>query len=212
MRGRLGAAATAVVAVASLAASEPAAAHPFGPPLRAALTAEGRTVTVHWSAAEDDWVLLARHLGVFDDAREDASAGELTGLQRLQRAEDLGPYLLDHLQVRQDGASCSGELADVDRLLEAGAELRFACPGEVGVVDVRLTALTDVHTAYRTVATAAGSQAMATAAEPELRLDLTATGSDGLDVSRLAPLAVVPVVLLVVVALRPSRRWVPWGR
>lgn len=140
--------AAVAVPVALLAFAAPAAAHPFGPPSTARISAEGATVSLSWLAAEDDWVALGQSLGAFDDPTE-----TLTGEQKLQRSPAVRDYLLERITVRQDGRPCDARLETLAALLTRGARLTFDCPAPVVEVEVTLDALTDLNEAYRTVLT-----------------------------------------------------------
>ncbi|MFF0449346.1 hypothetical protein ACFYT4_23555 [Streptomyces sp. NPDC004609] len=75
-------------------------------------------------------------------------------------------YLRSHVVVRQDGRPCP-----VER--EEGLELRFGCPEPVERIDLTVTALTDVDSAYRTLSvTDTGGGGLHTAGEPTRTLDL----------------------------------------
>jgi hypothetical protein len=80
-----------------------------------------------------------------------------TGFELLGRSAELRTYLLQHITVSQSGMPCTGaigELDDVDDLLRDGMPLTFTCADDVDLVDISITALTDLHEAYRTVAIA----------------------------------------------------------
>lgn len=199
----------------------PASAHPFGPPLTARLSVDGTAMSVRWSAEEDDWVALGRHVGAFAETPMGVDGVELTGLERLQRSERLRAYLLDQMIVSQDGVACAASVDDLATLRQTGMTLRFRCPAEITVVDVQLSALTDVHEAYRTVATgpsgAEPSQVLYTAAQPVVSWDLSAAeqgveAPTALPRRRFTPIVVLLVVAaagLLVVALRGGSRRSP---
>ncbi|BCB84305.1 hypothetical protein [Phytohabitans suffuscus] len=172
-----------LVAAAALAAAfplpaAPAAAHPFGPPSTARVSADGSRVAMSWQAAEDDWVALGRHVGAFDSASPD-----VTGAELLRRSPAVREYLLERFAVAQAGRPCAGDLADLDDVLARGARLTFDCPAPVAEVDVTVTALTDVNDAYRTVlraeTAATPDQALFTAAAPTRHIAFTASGGSG---------------------------------
>jgi hypothetical protein len=152
-----------------------AAAHPFGPPSTARVAVDGTTVTVAWHAAEDDWVALGQSLGAFADP-----TAALTGEQKLERSRAVRTYLLERITVRQDGTSCPGRLDTLSELLSRGARLTFDCPAPVVAVDIRVSALTDINTAYRTVLAAdtpaTPDQALFTAAQDTQRVRFTGAG------------------------------------
>ncbi len=163
-----------LVAVFLLAWAVPAAAHPFGPPSTANAAADGSSVTLSWTAAEDDWVALGNSLGAFD------ASTATTGEEKLRRSPAVRDYLLERITVTQAGEPCRGELAPLEDLLTDGARFTFSCPRPVSEVDVRLSALTDLNEAYRTVLTAAAAtpdRALFTAARDTLRLRFSGGGS-----------------------------------
>ncbi|WP_328916164.1 MULTISPECIES: hypothetical protein [unclassified Streptomyces] len=147
--------ACAAVVLALAGPATPAAAHPFGPPPTARISAEGAQVQLVWKASADDWVLLGEALGAFDNPTGDEDFATLTGEQKLQRSRKLHSYLLDRIGVSQRGAPCRGALVVPQHLLDNGVDFTFACPRPVDDVDVRLTALTDLNAAYRTMLSAA---------------------------------------------------------
>jgi hypothetical protein len=163
-----------LTALLLLACAAPAAAHPFGPPSTARADADGTTVTLSWTAAEDDWVALGQSLGAFD------ASTSLTGEEKLRRSPAVRDYLLDRITVSQAGRPCRGELAPLADLVTAGARFTFSCPQPVSDVDIRLGALTDLNEAYRTVLTAdtaTPDRALFTATQDTLRLRFSGGGS-----------------------------------
>lgn len=211
--------ASLLVVASIVLVATPVSAHPFGPPLTAELTTSEDTVVVRWAAAEDDWVTLGRAVGAFDEQLPDddggpgeqvtrADDGQVTGLERLRRSRSVQAYLLDHVAIRQGGAPCTGRVTDTDDLLGRGAELTFRCRTTVSDVDVRITALTDLHEAYRTVATAGGTRQLYTRAAPVHRWDLAGAVGGTSPVSGAA--VVIVVIAAGIVALASSRA--PAGR
>lgn len=197
----------AFVAAAVLFAATPASAHPFGPPSTARVSADGSRVAVSWSAAEDDWVALGRHVGAFDGASPD-----VTGAELLRRSPGVRDYLLGRITVSQSGQRCAADLAALDDVLADGARLTFDCPGPVVDVDITLTALTDVNDAYRTVlradTPATPDQALFTAAAPTQHITFSASGSGGVRrtvVMVAAGTAAVLVIGLLVLLIRRRR-------
>lgn len=160
-------AAAALAIAASLLVAPSAAAHPLGAPQTLQLSADQHRVWIRWSAAADDLTALGLHLGVLGNARRfvydrgvlvpeqsDASDPAL-----LSEAPQLPAYLFEHIRVAQSGQPCSGEVATTRELAEGGAvQMEFVCPSEVEQVTVDVSTLTDLHPAYRTMATSAGSQ------------------------------------------------------
>lgn len=180
---RLARAAAALTGAATLVVvvtAAPAAAHPFGPPSTARISADSTRVTITWRAAEDDWVALGQSLGAFEDPTAGPVATDLTGEEKLARSAAVHDYLTGRIAVRQNGVACSATLLPLQDLIQRGARLEFDCPAPVTEIEVRLAALTDLHSAYRTVLTADGAmtpgQALFTAAEPAHRVTLADEG------------------------------------
>jgi hypothetical protein len=153
-----------------------AAAHPFGPPSTARVSVDGSRVVLSWVAAEDDWVALGNHLGAFADQ----TSTDLTGEQKLQRSPAVRDYLLDRVKVSQGGQPCAGDLEALEALLEQGARFTFDCPAQVTDMDITLTPLTDLNSAYRTVlradTPATPEQALFTASAATHHVRFSATG------------------------------------
>lgn len=164
--------AAVAVPVALLALAAPAAAHPFGPPSTARISADDATVSLSWLAAEDDWVALGQSLGAFDDPTE-----TLTGEQKLQRSPAVRDYLLERITVRQDGRPCDAGLATLAELLTKGARLTFDCPAPVVDVEVTLDVLTDLNEAYRTVLTVEEAPVLFTAERNTQQVRLAGGGT-----------------------------------
>lgn len=202
--------ATAGIVAALGVTGGPATAHPFGPPSTARLTADGSRVELTWQAAEDDWVALGQSLGAFEDPSLGTVDTALTGEQKLQRSEAVRAYLTDRISVHQSGQPCPASLLPLEELLRRGARLEFTCPAPVAEVEVRLDALTDLHTAYRTVLTADGTAepALFTAEQPTHRIALTGRGSSPAVPVAAGTAAVVAagLVLLLVRRYRRTRR------
>jgi len=196
---------TAALAAAVLFPATPAAAHPFGPPSTAHVSADGSRIAVSWLAAEDDWVALGRHVGAFDNASPD-----VTGAELLRRSPGVRDYLLDRIMVTQGGRPCAGELDELEDVLTEGAKLTFACPAPVVDVDMTVTALTDLNEAYRTVLRAdppsTPDQALFTAAAPTQHLTFSATGGDSVRRSVVTVAAVLMAVLLLGIVGFVARR------
>lgn len=151
----------ALVALTSTVAfGPPVAAHPSHKPQTLRISSDGPQVNVRWRAAPDDLGELALFLGVADGSRtlvyqdgelvpeeSDGSDAEL-----LAGSDQFPEYLLDHIQVRQEGRSCKGTVTDTKHLDHEGTSLRFDCVDDVEQVDVTVTTMTDVDHEYRTVA------------------------------------------------------------
>ncbi|PZG14512.1 hypothetical protein [Nonomuraea aridisoli] len=197
------------VAVQAGVAAAPASAHPFGPPSMATIVAEGSRVSLSWKAAEDDWVALGRSLGAFGDPAEGVDT-TLTGEQQLARSAAVHDYLLSRVEVRQGGRPCEGALEPLERLVTEGARFAFACAEPVVEVDVRITALTDLNEAYRTVLTAETpadpAQTMLTAGADTRRLRFEPSAVGGVSLAVPAVVLVIAVAALVAFLVRGRRR------
>jgi hypothetical protein len=202
---------TAVLVSLSGLAAGPAQAHPFGPPQQVAVDtvdAPG-TVRVRWRVGgTDDLTLLGVSLGVLPRDRvmldgavfyEDADAVALAASSKFR------DYLLEHIEVVGDGSPCAGEVSATETLAERGAEVRFDCADAVTEAEVSVTTLTDLHPAYRTMATGPdGQRAVYSADDPAHAWSLDGEPSgDGLASGTSAALqlgAVLGVLLLSVLA------------
>ena len=174
MRTRL---ALALAVIAALTAA-PAAAHPFGPPPTARITAEERTVTVAWSATPDDAVAIGERLrlmpaGSVAAYRQEAAAQVAPSGQdeaRLSASPLLADYLTEHIAVVQDGQACETAVPPIPDFVHAGARVVATCPAPVEEVTLRITMLHDINDAYRTVGIGMKSdpsQGVFTVAAPE---------------------------------------------
>lgn len=140
-------------------AAPPASAHPFGDPQTLELTADSDEVRVRWHVGmADDVTALALHLGLLPQDRV-----MLDGAVLYQDGDDdllaaspsLSDYLLDRLVVTAQGTRCPGEVVSAGDLVDEGVLLSFRCPGGVPgptAVDLEVRTLTDLHPAYRTLA------------------------------------------------------------
>lgn len=152
--------------VLAIVAAPAAHSHPFGDPQTAELDAEGDVVRLRWTASPDDLTALALSLQVLKERRtyvydrgvlvpeesDESDAVVLAG------APEFEAYLLDRVSVTQAGTDCAGVLADVDDLVSDGALVTFTCPAPVADVEVGVETLTDLHEAYRTLATASDGE------------------------------------------------------
>lgn len=143
------------------AAAAPAAAHPFGPPPTALVSAAGRTVFVEWAGAVDDHLAVGEQLGLLPDGTSTAYleaavqvAPPRTAVEALGAAPELADYLLDHIVVRQDGTVCAGTVPPLDDFVIQGARVAYRCAAEIATVELEITMLTDSNQAYRTFAIA----------------------------------------------------------
>lgn len=167
-----------LVAAAGLglvAVATEASAHPVGPPPVAKVVADGTKVIVTWSAADDDLIAL----GVRTGALPRSSAAPDDPAVRAAVAESAAAYLGNHLSVAQGNQTCRLSEAATTALWDGGARLEFTCPGEVTEVSLRITALTDIDPAYRTVSVStSGAGALHTATAPAHAIELTGKPTD----------------------------------
>jgi nickel/cobalt transporter (NicO) family protein len=174
----------ALVAAVSTLLPVAAAAHPLGSPAFLLVEQTGdRTLTLTWTPAPDDWVVVARSVGVPvgqtwpDPVPADAS---LTASEQRRLATDpaTAAYLEQRLQVRQDGRRCPGTVALPERLDDDSPVVTVTCPRDLEVVDVTVTTLVDVDARYRTTLVAPGERRDARASlgadTPTVTLDLAA--------------------------------------
>lgn len=143
------------------------AAHPFGDPQTLGISRDGAdpaVVHVTWKVgAADDLTLLGIHLGVLPQDRvllDGAVSYEPDDGARVQDAPELATYLLDHVAVAvtAGGAACAGEVHAVGDLVADGADIAFTCPQAPDEVTVSASTLTDLHPAYRTLASGPDGQ------------------------------------------------------
>lgn len=167
----------------------PAGAHPFGPPPTATVSAEGRRITLDWSATPDDAVAIGELLGVMPagstEAYRQESAAQVAPSAadeaRLSGSPRLRQYLVNNIAVIQDGNPCRATVPAIPDFVHAGARIVLDCPAVVEQVDLRITMLHDVNDAYRTFAvgeSTAPGQSVFTVAEPQhtWRFGVEATG------------------------------------
>jgi hypothetical protein len=201
---RLVASRRAVVAVLAFATllAVPAAAAAHGslvvPTIR--LDAEDRTVTLRWSAAEDDAAAIAVGLGL---APREALLDHLAALaaldegddpqplidqliaqvdqERLAGAPELDAYLLASMVVAQDGVACTGQVGPTDDFLTGVAELRYTCPDPVDEIDLTVTVLLEQDPTHRTFSNdGSGEVALHSAVEPTQTWSLAGGGTAGI--------------------------------
>lgn len=167
----------------------PADAHPgggFAPP-HARLSAEGNVVTVHWYAPPDDAAHVGEAIGHFPPGTMEAflvgpddSLPTDEEIRALSDSPELEAYLLEHIQIRQDGVPCPGEVDVGEDFLADGAELHFRCPETVEEVDVRVSVLHDQDPRYDTFGVDGTVwTVLFTSAQPEHPWDATASGGGG---------------------------------
>ncbi|GLX02966.1 hypothetical protein [Microtetraspora sp. NBRC 16547] len=140
-----------------------AAAHPFGDPQTAEISVIGvDRVRVHWKVGMvDDLTYLAMYLGLLPDDRvmlDGAVFFDDSDPALLQRSPAFEDYLLEQITVTADAARCAGVVADKSDVLNDGATLEFTCSEPVTEVDVRVSMLTDLNPAYKTLASSPDGQ------------------------------------------------------
>ncbi|OLT25455.1 hypothetical protein BJF79_12860 [Actinomadura sp. CNU-125] len=60
--------------------------------------------------------------------------------------------------MKSGGTECPGTLVSAANLAADGARLEFACAGAVASAEITVRTLTDLHPAYRTLASGAGGE------------------------------------------------------
>ena len=138
----------------------PAAAHPFGPPPTARISAQGPTVSIQWSATPDDAVAIGEALGVMPPGsvaayrQEGATqvAPSSVDEARFSASPLLREYLSDRIAVTQDAQKCTASIPPIRDFVHRGARVDLTCPEPVSTVTLRLSMLHEIHEAYRTVA------------------------------------------------------------
>lgn len=140
-------------------------AHPFGDPQTLEVTrddADASVVHVTWKVgAADDLTLLGIHLEVLPEDRvmlDGAISYEAEDAGLVADAPEVVDYALDHVVVTAGGSECEGAVASIGDLTSEGADLAFTCARPVESVSVEVTTLTDLHPAYRTLATGPDGQ------------------------------------------------------
>lgn len=141
------------------------AAHPFGDPQTVSVAGDPHdpaVVHVTWKVgAADDLTLLGIHLGVLPEDRVmlDGAIDYDDGDAKLvQQAPEVHTYLLEHVTVASGGRACPGRVEASGDLIADGADLVFTCPRPAASATVTVSTLTDLHPAYRTLATGPDGQ------------------------------------------------------
>jgi hypothetical protein len=119
-------------------------------------------VSVEWRVGGlDDLTLLGIELGVLPEDRlmlDGAISFEDGDPEAVAASEEFRDYLLDRIQVASGDADCAGEVTEVDDLTDGAAHLEFTCPDPVSTATVTVQTLTDLHPAYRTLASGPAGQ------------------------------------------------------
>lgn len=156
----------ALACVLPLLGAGPARAHPFGDPQTLEVSAEGSTVRARWRAAGDDLTALALALRVlktkrtyvYRDGALVPEESDESDAVTLSKSPKLGEYLVKNVRVKSGGTECPGRLVSAAKLAEDGALLEFDCPAAVESAEITVRTLTDLHPAYRTLASSAGGE------------------------------------------------------
>ena len=170
-----------LVAVGTLLPAGAATGHASGQVPHARLSSEGHEVYLDWSAAPDDAADIGVAIGFFPEAVVWAYVENVLEsyptdreIAAFSRSEELRAYLLENVQVRQEGRACHGEVDPGEDLLAEGARFRFACPDPVEQADIRITILHDRDRHYRTFSVDGTEQfQMHTVSQPEHPWDFT---------------------------------------
>lgn len=198
--------------LASIALAPPAQAHPFGPPQTVVVDSHEGAVEVRWRVGgADDLTLLGVSLGVLPQDRvllDGAAFFEDADALALAAAPEFGDYLLAHIGVSTDGRACPGAATVTDAFVDDGVALTYDCPGDVSTATVTVTTLTDLHPAYRTLATGpAGQRASYAESQPSHEWALDGATADGSGTSAALQLgAVLGALLLATLAGMAWRR------
>ncbi|MEV0136015.1 hypothetical protein AB0H83_47200 [Dactylosporangium sp. NPDC050688] len=193
----------------------PAQAHPFGDPQTVKLAADGdHAVRVRWNVGmTDDLTWLAVHLGDAPGDRimlDGAVRYETSDAQALASSPDLDGYLLEHIRVTAGGAPCSGSVLDKQNLVTDGVTLAFRCGRPIDRATVSVTMLTDLHPAYRTMATGPNGQRFAySSGQPSHDWTFNMAAADSATTSKLGRSVVVQMssMLSIVAAIAMGVVW-----
>lgn len=139
--------------------------HPFGDPQTVVISRDDTrqdVVRLHWKVgADDDLTLLGISLGVLPEDRlmlDGAVSYDASDAAAVSQSDAVARYLLDHLAVSAGDQECTGQVTEVGDLVDEGARVEFTCPEPVDEATVSVSTLTDLHEAYRTLATAPDGQ------------------------------------------------------
>jgi hypothetical protein len=161
----------------------PAAAHSSGQLPHANLRADGKVVTLTWTAAADDAADVGVAIGLLPETAVDGYNGKgpfediptPRQVRELSQSPALRDYLLDNVRVSQGVMVCAGTAEPAEDFITEGAELVFTCPEPVDYAEIRITMLHDRNPAYATYSVDGTEQyKLHTAALPEHTWDFTA--------------------------------------
>ncbi|WP_157240964.1 hypothetical protein [Catenuloplanes japonicus] len=191
----------------------PAVAHPFGDPQTVTVSAdEARPEVVHvkWRVGgPDDLTVLGVQLGLLP---ADRVAADGTVDYRYEDPGVVGAsalftgYLLERITVSADGgAPCTGTVAPVAAVALKGATAAYTCPAPVSTATVAVRTLTDLHPAYRTLATGPHGQRTVYENDNDTH-DWAMTGVPGTSLGRSALVQLGAVIGGLVLAILLLRR------
>lgn len=200
-------------------APSPASAHPFGDPQTLELTADGRDVVAEWRVGgDDDLVLLGISLGLLPKDRillDGAVVPEPADAETMAAAPEFEAYLTERITVTAQSQQCPGNATDASTLTDGAVTLTFSCPTALDDVEVTSRMLTDLHPAYRLLATGPqGQKATYNRGDPRHLWAFDQEPSPAAaanDLGRSAALQIAAVLgalaVLVLVASLGRRRW-----
>ncbi|MEV0269946.1 hypothetical protein AB0H43_14310 [Hamadaea sp. NPDC050747] len=150
----------AALAVTVFATPSRAAAHPFGDPQTVAISLDATrpdTVHIRWKAGGlDDLTLLGVSLGLLPRDRvmlDGAVFYQASDATAIGPSPRFAEYLLRQISVAGDGETCAGTVRPPTDLAKSGVTLDFDCPAAIGTATVVVRTLTDLNSAYQTLAT-----------------------------------------------------------
>ncbi len=149
-------------------------------------SADGEVVTGTWTGPPDDAAWIGESIGVLREGAMEAYLGgpldaypTANEIAAFSRSPELKAYLLERVQVRQDGVDCDGQVTPGDDFIADGASFGFTCPNEVRTVDLTISILHEKDPAFRTFSGDGTVQyALHTAAAPQQPWDFTLAASD----------------------------------
>jgi len=206
----------ALVVSVFVAPSQAAAAHPFGDPQTVAISLDAErpeTVHIRWKVGGlDDLTLLGVKLGLLPSDRvmlDGAVFYRSSDAQTIGPSDKFAAYLLHQIGVVSGGKSCPGVVQPPADLAKTGVTLDFTCPAAVGTVTVTVRTLTDLNSAYQTLATGPnGERAVYASGRDAHDWSLAADAHPGrVAVGQIAlvVVALVVVVLLLLLVRRKQR-------
>ncbi len=155
----------AVCVAIGLSTPAPAAAHPFGGPQTISIIVDKdqpQIVHIQWKVgAADDLTLLGVSLGLLrkDRVTPDGVAHvQPSDAAVVEGSDRLVTYLLRQIAVASGGRPCPGAVKPVHDLANWGVTIEYTCPDPVDTATVVVRTLTDLNSAYRTMAVGPNGQ------------------------------------------------------